>query len=455
MTCRAFVVAGTATGVGKTSVALGLLRAFAAGGRVVRSFKVGPDFIDPALHRAASGEWGRNLDGWLLDPATNRRLFRRRCAGADVAVVEGVMGLYDGIGPGERIGSTAEMASLLGLPVVLVIDAWTASRSVGAVAEGFVAFESDVDVAGVVLNRVASEAHRETAVRAVRDGAGVPVLGAIPRDERATIPERHLGLHRPSELDVEPQLEALGRLVAAHVDLDRLSEEVAEPVAEPPDTADPARRVDADVRIGVPVDRAFSFYYRHNFDLLRQNGAELVQFSTFTDDLPDDLDGLYIGGGYPEVYAEPLADNTSLRRDIRALARSGRPILAECGGLMYLADALESGSGERYPMCGVLGGITTEQAQSTIGYAEVAPTGAAPFFDDVDRARGHLFHTSDWVDGSAPEGTSPAYRLWRPGSGERSREGVVREAVLASYVHLHFGSRPGYARSFVEACRRR
>jgi len=433
------VVAGTHSGVGKTTITLGLLAALRRRGLVVQPFKVGPDFIDPLHHTRAAGRRSRNLDGWMLTPEVNRQSFARHTADADVAVVEGVMGLHDGSDSRSDQGSAAEMAKLLKLPVLLVVDASAMARSAAALIHGFVSFDPQVRFAGVILNRVGGEGHADLIREAVGDA--IPILGALPWVPDLVVPERHLGLYLPHEAQ-SAYVEQAANLIEAHIDLDELlatSRIDRSPAA--PEVAPPAARV----RIGVARDEAFCFYYEDNLDLLAGAGAELVEFSPIRDQLPSDLDGLYVGGGYPELHAEALAGNTGAKTGIRELAAAGTPIYAECGGLMYLGDHLRLDD-RPHAMCGVLPLSTWMPAGLHLGYVEVAMTGG--LFGAGQTARGHIFHHSD-LDGAAQ-----AERVYvvKSARGEESDEGFAKDNVLGSYIHLNFASNPALARAFVDAC---
>lgn len=417
----AVVVAGTGSGVGKTSVTLGLIGALRRRGLTVQPFKVGPDFIDPLHHSHASGRAGRNLDGWMLSPEVNRERFARFAADADVAVIEGVMGLFDGSEGGSDRGSTAEMAKLLGLPVVLVIDAGAMARSAAAIAHGFRTFDPDLRLAGVVLNNVGGEAHADM-IRAAIDGA-VPILGAIPRIPDLAVPERHLGLHLPHETRTD-YVARLADAVERHLDLNGLLAGGELPRPSVPAVAPPAPPI---VRIAVARDEAFCFYYADNLELLRHAGAELVEFSPLRDPPPERVAGVYVGGGYPELHAPRLAANTETRSAIRRLALSGAPVYGECGGLMYLARTLDV-NGIAHEMCDVVPVNTRMPAPLKIGYIEVASVGG-PF--GPLSARGHVFHHSE-ADGPEP---------------------YANGNVLAGYTHLHFASNPQLAPAFVAAAR--
>lgn len=470
MTAPGIVIAGTETGVGKTSVTVGLIRALVERGRVVQPFKVGPDFIDPGHHRAAAGRWSHNLDGWMLGRGTNRELYERHTGEpepADLAVVEGVMGLYDGFGGGGEAGSTAEMAKWLGLPVVLVVDAWSMARSAAAMVAGYVDFDPELEVAGVIFNRVAGPGHLKMIEEAVEAHLGdrVAVLGGLPRAEAIEVPERHLGLLLAEEGGQGAYAERLARLgewAGEHLDLAALEREVArgpESSSERNEgaAAPPEEEGREPVRIGVAWDEAFCFYYRDNLDRLQAAGADLVPYSPMRDPFPEGVDGVYLGGGYPELHARELADNVGARRGLRAFAEDGGAVYAECGGLMYLGETLEDEDGEVHGMCGVFP-YRTRMGRLRIDYAEVTFEGATPFWREGTTARGHLFHQSEIVepeegdDLGLVKGLERSYEVRTRGE-EGMREGFVRQNVLASYLHLHFGSRPGLAEGFVEACR--
>jgi len=435
----AVVIGGTHSGVGKTTITLGIIGALRRRGLTIQAFKVGPDFIDPLHHGHASGRPSRNLDGWMLGAGTNRRRFAIATSDADVAVIEGVMGLYDGSEGKSDRGSTAEMAKLLDLPVVLVIDAGAMARSAAALIHGYVSFDPGVRIVGVILNNVGGAAHADM----IRDAAGdsIPILGALPRVPDLVIPERHLGLHLPHEARRD-YVEQVANLIEDHVDLDQLlrTSRIPRRAAR----AEPAPP-NARARIGVARDEAFCFYYADNLELLEQAGAELVEFSPISDPLPADLDGLYFGGGYPELHAKELAGNTGTTAAVREFAGSGGPIYAECGGLMYLAEQLRV-DGSAYPMCGILPFDTKMPAALKIAYVEVETTGG--LFGPGRRARGHLFHSSE-ISGREPE--SRCYRL-RTSRGDQGEDGYQYRNALASYVHLHFASDPGLAPALVDRC---
>ncbi len=448
---RGLVIAGTQSGVGKTTLTLGLLQAWRRRGLKVQPFKVGPDFIDPGHHTQAAGRVSHNLDGWMLSREANLALFRQQLRGADVAVVEGVMGLFDGYDGRTEAGSTAQMAKWLGLPVLLVVDARSMARSAAALVHGFATFDPDLKLAGVVFNRIGSATHLQYLRDALEQVEGVACLGGMPREAGLAIPERHLGLATAEDHPLGDQYrEHLADLVEAHLDLEVLLaglSPVAASPAEPPAAAAPV------VRLGVAQDAAFCFYYSENLELLAQAGAELVFFSPLKDrDLPENLHGLYLGGGYPELYAGDLAANAALKQSIRDKAAAGFPIYAECGGLMYLARGLVDLQGQRQAMTGVLPfEVRMLPRLRSLGYREITLTAAGLLGPVGTQARGHEFHYSEIV--KVPGDLARCYRLTARQGQAAAAEGYAVRRVLASYVHLHFGSNPAVARHLVEACR--
>jgi cobyrinic acid a,c-diamide synthase len=448
---RGVVIAGTQSGVGKTTVTLGLLAALRRRGLTVQPFKVGPDFIDPGHHTRAAGRVSRNLDGWMLSREANLTLFRRQARQAEVAVVEGVMGLFDGYDGLSEAGSTAQMTKWLGLPVLLVVDARAMARSAAALVTGFAGFDPALSLAGVVLNRVGSAGHLEYLQQALSQLKGIKCWGGLLRDQELCIPERHLGLTTAEDhrLD-DAYLDRLAEVMEAHLDLDGLLAALpprALPEEPAPEAAPPT------VRLGVARDRAFCFYYPENLELLAGLGAELVSFSPLEDrELPADLHGIYLGGGYPELYAGQLADNEGLKQALKQRAAEGLPIYAECGGLMYLSREIRDLDGRLFPMAGVLP-FTVQMLPrlKALGYREVTLTADGLLGPAGTRARGHEFHYSEIV--GRPDGVPRLYRLTPRRGGEAVSEGYCENHVLASYVHLHFGSNPEVARHLVASCR--
>jgi cobyrinic acid a,c-diamide synthase len=437
--------------VGKTTVTLGLLYALARRGLSVQPFKVGPDFIDPGHHTRAAGRVCRNLDGWMLSQEANLALFRRQARGTDVAVVEGVMGLFDGYDGASEAGSTAQMAKWLGLPVLLVVDARAMARSAAALVHGFASFDPALSLAGVVFNRVGSPTHLEYLQQALTSLPGVRCFGGLPRDQELAIPERHLGLATAEDHPLDEAY--LGRLadrLETHLDLPGLLAALPQLALpeEPALSASPPL-----VRLGVARDRAFCFYYPENLELLASFGAELVPFSPLTDrELPAGLDGIYLGGGYPELYAGQLAANEALRQALQQDAARGLPIYAECGGLMYLSREILDLEGRVHPMAGVFPfAVRMLPRLKALGYREVTLAADSLLGPAGTTARGHEFHYSEIV--GEPIGVPRLYRLTPRRGGAAVNEGYSANNVLASYVHLHFGSNPEVARRLVASCR--
>ncbi|MFF0738293.1 cobyrinate a,c-diamide synthase [Streptomyces chartreusis] len=439
------VIAAPSSGSGKTTVATGLMAAFAARGLAVSPHKVGPDYIDPGYHTLASGRVGRNLDAYLCGPELVGPLFLHGARGCDIAVVEGVMGLYDGAAGEGELASTAHVAKLLRAPVVLVVDASSQSRSVAALVHGFASWDPQVRVGGVILNKVASDRHEEL-LRDALDSAGVPVLGVLRRAARVDTPSRHLGLVPVAERRAEAvdAVAAMGAQVEQGCDLDGLLALARSAGAlsceawEPPLTT--AERRDVVALAGGP---AFTFSYAEHAELLTAAGAEVVPFDPLRDEqLPDGTAGLVIGGGFPEVYAAELSANEPLRKAVAALAQSGAPVAAECAGLLYLCRELDG-----LPMCGVLDASARMSERLTLGYRDAVAVGDNSLAVAGTRMRAHEFHRTVVEPGS---GAAPAWGIRSP---QRRVEGFVQQGVHASYLHTHWAAEPGVARRFVERCR--
>ncbi|MFF3336097.1 cobyrinate a,c-diamide synthase [Streptomyces sp. NPDC002888] len=462
------VIAAPSSGSGKTTVATGLMAAFAARGLAVSPHKVGPDYIDPGYHALATGRVGRNLDAYLCGPELVGPLFAHGAGGCDIAVVEGVMGMYDGAAGEGELASTAHVAKLLRAPVVLVVDASSQSRSVAALVHGFASWDPEVRVGGVILNKVASDRHEEL-LREALDSAGVPVLGVLRRVAQVDTPSRHLGLVPVAERRGEA-VDAVGAMaaqVSRGCDLDALMAlarsagalsgaawDAAEAMTSPthghptrpaekqeqkptPHAEEPAPRV------AVAGGSAFTFSYAEHTELLTAAGAEVVPFDPLRDErLPEGTAGLVIGGGFPEVYAAELSANEPLRKAVADLAESGAPVAAECAGLLYLCQELD-----RLPMCGVLDATARMSERLTLGYRDAVAVSDSALAVAGTRMRGHEFHRTVVEPGS---GAAPAWGVRAP---LRRVEGFVQRGVHASYLHTHWASEPGVARRFVERCR--
>jgi cobyrinic acid a,c-diamide synthase len=431
------VVAGTHSGVGKTTVASGLMAALAARGYRVAPFKVGPDFIDPSYHALAAGRPGRNLDAFLSGPDLIGPLFAHGARGADVAVVEGVMGLFDGKSGGGEFASTAHVAKLLRAPVLLVVDAGAMARSAAAMVHGYATFDPELRVAGVILNRVGSSTH-ERMLREAIEPLGIPVLGALRRDAGISTPDRHLGLVPVAERRNEARkaLSAAGEVIARSCDLAEIVRPAAstDPLPAKPWSPEIPEPEPSAVRVAVAVGPAFSFVYEENLELLQGSGAEIAAFDPTSDEaLPEGTDALYLGGGFPETYAEALSENEPLKEQVRDFARSGRPVIAECGGLLYLCRRLDGRK-----MCGVLDAEARMTDRLSLGYREARTLVDSPLAARETVVRGHEFHYSavEPQAGTLP-GASPAWEFL--GRGE---EGFVVDGVHASYLHTHWAATP-------------
>lgn len=450
----AFMVAGTASGVGKTTVALTLMAMLRECGLRVQPFKCGPDFLDTGHHSAVCGRASRNLDTWMLSDEANRAIFANGSRNADAAIVEGMMGLYDGVAGGGEDGSAAQIAKLLDLPVVLVMDAGKSARSIAAVVKGFESFDPEVRFAGIVLNNVRSDRHYRLLETAIRSVTATPLLGHLPTDAAIAIPERYLGLHTTEETtSADNRLAAFAQTGRQHLNIASLLD-LSRPNASGESEAIPVScHKQARLRIGVARDKAFSFYYEDNFDLLRESGAEIVGFSPLSDaELPQDLDCLYLGGGYPELHADRLSRNSTMSAEIRAFVESGKPVYAECGGMIYLGRALTTLDGCCYPMVGALP-MKFEMTPRLVhfGYVDVEFAEKCLLGDRGTQVRGHSFHYSHVLPGAQ---MPTAYRMKYSLSGHEELEGYRYRNVLASYVHLHFRGNPTIATSLVTAALR-
>ncbi|MFJ9003171.1 cobyrinate a,c-diamide synthase [Streptomyces canus] len=478
------VIAAPSSGSGKTTVATGLMAAFAARGLAVSPHKVGPDYIDPGYHALASGRVGRNLDAYLCGPELVAPLFLHGARGCDIAVVEGVMGMFDGAAGEGELASTAHVAKLLRAPVVLVVDASSQSRSVAALVHGFASWDPEVRVGGVILNKVASDRH-EALLRAALESAGVPLFGVLRRVAQVDTPSRHLGLvpvaeRRGAAVDA---VAAMAEQVRAGCDLDGLVSlargagalscaawDAAEVLASspppplpvpspgaaapstppggsapgPPSALEGPRPQTPDgLVVAVAGGPAFTFSYAEHSELLAAAGAEVVPFDPLRDEqLPDGTAGLVIGGGFPEVYAAELSANEPLRKAVSALAETGAPVAAECAGLLYLCRELDG-----QPMCGVLDASARMEERLTLGYRDAVAVSDSSLAVAGTRMRGHEFHRTV-VEPEAGDAAAWGVRVPR-----RRLEGFVQRGVHASYLHTHWASEPGVARRFVERCR--
>ena len=447
MSVPAVVIAAPASGSGKTTVATGLMGALRRAGRRVAPFKVGPDFIDPGYHGLAAKRPGRNLDPVLVGERLIGPLYRHGSAGADIAVVEGVMGLFDGRieenTTGTAIGSTAHVAALLGAPVILVIDARGQSHSIAALLHGFSTFDQSVRIAGAILNRVGSPRH-EDVLRQACEQAGVPVVGAIPRADELSVPSRHLGLITAVEHGEQARaaVDAMIELVGRHVDVAGIEAAAASRMTAQPWNPAVAAPTAADVTVALAAGKAFSFGYTEHAELLRAAGAEVVEFDPLTDPLPPQTAALVLPGGFPEQFSTELSTNDVVRQQIHDLAASGAPIHAECAGLTYLVDDLDG-----YPMCGVLSGSARFTDRLTLGYREAVAVADSALHAVGERTVGHEFHRTTVT---FADNYPPAW-IFAGRDVAKVRDGAVDRGVHASYLHTHPAAHPQAATRFVAA----
>jgi cobyrinic acid a,c-diamide synthase len=449
------VIAGTGSGVGKTTVTLGLMAAFQKRGLKVQGFKAGPDYIDPGYHTAITGRPSRNLDTWMVPAEDMVEIFLNGSRDSDLSIVEGVMGLYDGKDPLSDKGSTAEIAILLQSPVILVVDVYSLARSAAAVVKGYQGLNPSVPVAGVIANRAGGEGHFQLVKSAIEKECGIPVFGWLPPDPSVDIPERHLGLIPALERgEMVPLFDRLAELMEKGVDLDGLKKVAG----NAPLLAGPGRRLFSQKRmephpviIAVAKDAAFHFYYPENLELLKQYGARLRFFSPLKGEpVPEEADGLIVGGGFPEEFVRELSANEEVKRSFRENITRGMPAYAECGGYMYLTEAIIDRKGKLHPMTGVIPAVVRMSDRLTaLGYREVEAVTDNLLLKQGEKARGHEFHYSTLA--IRKEQDAWAYEI--SGHAGKHREGYARRNLLAGYTHLHFASNPSMAKRFIAACR--
>ncbi len=450
-----FIIGGTQSGVGKTTITAALIRALTSRSLKIQPFKVGPDYIDPGYHNLASGRQTRNLDGWMLQEGQIKEVLGRNTPPGVTGVIEGVMGLYDGYSSRGEEGSTAHIAKITKTPVILIIDGSKMARSAAALALGYKTLDQEVNIGGIIFNRLGSENHYRILKEAV-EFLEVPVLGYLPRDMNSLLPERHLGLVPITEMEkVEEFLDYWAEKVEDFLDLEKLLEiaDTAGEIEMPLELTMPALREKGKnfCNLAVVRDRAFSFYYPENLELLQHWGASIKEISLMEDkSLPEDCHGLYIGGGFPEVFAGELSRNESMRKSIRKRAQKGMPIYGECGGFMYLTRGIKDFEGNFHPMAGLFDCTAVMGSKrKALGYTLVETRRDNFLTFKGERSRGHEFHWSE-IEKPGPEEEEFIYSIVNK---EGRVDGLLKDKVLGSYVHLHFYSNPLLARRFVEACR--
>jgi cobyrinic acid a,c-diamide synthase len=455
---KQILITGDRSGSGKTSITLALSALLKKKHRV-QTFKVGMDYIDPSYLSAVTGRPCRNLDSFTLSDRQIHEIFWYGCRNADIAIVEGVRGLYEGAEALNETGSTASVAKTLNLPVVLVVSAQSITRSAAAIVKGFQEFDRDVHIAGVILNNIKGISHKEKAVTAIEHYCDIPVIGAIPRMDEMQLTMRHLGLvpyrEGAGRGDFDARIATITNMIEQYVDLEQLQKLMTE--IPPSDQGKTIfdKTVNLDIKIGIALDEAFNFYYADLFDILHSEGAEYIPFSPVHDRLPE-ADGYIIGGGYPELYVKELEANDPMREAILEVSRNGSPIYAECGGLMYLTNRMNlqkgwqgSQSSQSFEMCKVFSGETQMPARRVVSYVEGkstsdSPLGAATF-------RGHEFHYSEVR--LAPD-TRYAYQLFRGIGIQDNLDGAVMNNTLGSYTHLHPVASSGMFEHFISLCRK-
>ncbi|EJP03396.1 cobyrinate a,c-diamide synthase [Leptospira interrogans] len=446
------VIGGTGSGVGKTTIALALTQILRKKGLKVATFKCGPDYLDPTYHSRASQKICHNLDGWLMGKESVLNTFYQACHNVDIAIIEGMMGLFDGHSPNSEIGSTAEIAKWLASPVLVVLDTRGMARTVSAILKGLKIFDPDLNLAGAFANFTGSPSH----IQLLKDASTeVPILGGLCKHSEQTFPERHLGLYSASEENVsEEKFNFWGEEGEKSLEVNS----ILEIANSAPEISIPVSNINTTLKrckIGIAMDSAFHFYYEENLMRLRQAGAELVFFSPLSDSKLTDVDGLYFGGGYPEVFAPTLSKNKSLLNYIQDLSYKNIPIYAECGGLMYLSKGIKLVEGEFFPMLGLISATSImEKKLKALGYVEVTTKKETIFGEVGLRFRGHQFRYSDLeLDESNP--IELVYNLRKRKSDQVSEEGYSKNSILASYIHAHWASNPNLAEGFVQSCLRK
>ncbi len=447
-------IGAVTSGTGKTLFTTLLGRILTSRGYSVQPFKSGPDYIDPSYHTVACGNISRNLDTRLIGENQVRELFYRQAEHADISLIEGVMGLFDGAGGIDERGSTAHLAKILASPTILLIDVGSMARSAGAIALGFQEFDPGLNLAGFILNKVAGPGHEEMVRSAIEARTGIPVLGAVPKDKELVMPERHLGLVPAWEGDkIRAFLDRNTEKVTSALDMDALLS-IARSAPGFPDFKKTlfTEKRKKDIRIAYALDKAFHFYYQDNLDLLENQGAELVPFSPLNDStLPRDIQGVYLGGGYPELSAERLADNGSMRSEIRDAAGKGLPIWGECGGLMYLMEELADFGGKTYPMAGVFPGrVVMKKGLKALGYYEGVFKAGSWMGNKGDTIMGHVFHWSQLEN--LPEQTSFQLELVKD-SRPVLTDGLSFRNTWAGYLHVHLAGCERVMHNFLSSCR--
>lgn len=450
MSNKRLVIAGTGSGVGKTTFTIGLMAALKTRGLTVQGFKCGPDYIDPTYHTAVTGRPSRNLDSWMLDEDTVLEVLHRGSHDADISIIEGVMGFYDGKNPLSDHGSTAEISVLTKSPVLLIVNCASMARSAAAIVKGFQALSDQPNIVGVIANRVGSEGHYKIVKTAIEQECKIPVVGYMKRESDIEIPERHLGLIPSIERgELSPFFEKLGSLIEETIDLDKIVELADAPPIEAPFTSLFKKREGKKVKIAVAKDAAFNFYYVENLELLEAFGAELTYFSPLKGEvLPEGTNGLYLGGGFPEEFAAELAQQVSVKESIKNTILNGLPTLAECGGFMYLTESITTTDEEVYGMVGVIPGrVTMQRKLASLGYRTIIGEEGNYLLPKGMEAKGHEFHYSTYT---AHQDHPYAYET--VGMRKANKEGFMGYNLVAGYTHFHFATCTGLIENWLRKC---
>ncbi len=455
--CPRIVVAGANSGVGKTSVSLALVSALTRRGLRVQAFKVGPDYLDPTYLSVASGRPCYNLDGWMTSRDYVRQLLVKATQEADIAVIEGVMGLFDGADFARNDGSTAEIAMWLDAPVLLVVNVHGVARSIAPIVKGFADFEPDLKLAGVVANHCGSEKHGRWLAESLKASSLPELVAAVPRGAFPQLPSRHLGLVTANDRLLDREiLDKLAQAFETYASTEKIVD-TARGAGEIllPESGERSYSGHGRFNIGIAHDAAFHFYYADNLEALEAAGCRLVRFSPLDDEsLPQGVDALYFGGGYPEEFGQQLSENRTMIDSIREFAHSGKPVYGECGGLMYLSQGIETRDGQRHPLTGLLPVWTRMLDRlKSLGYVEVTLDSDSLFGKPGAVLRGHEFHYSELLGDPAEDGTwTPVYRVRHRRTDTDTPEGFQNGNILLSYVHLHFASRSDAIEHFVSKC---
>lgn len=444
-----FVLAGTGSGVGKTTLTIGIMRALMDRGYSVQGFKCGPDYIDPSYHTAVTKRPSRNIDSWMLSHDVVQSIVSRASKDADVAVIEGVMGLYDGKSPLEDTGSTAEISLITKSPIILIVNAASMARSVAAIVKGFQVLNEEIQIAGVIVNQLGSKGHFDIVKAAIEQECKAPVIGYLLKGAVEPLPSRHLGLVPAIERgELDEYFAALAKKIEETVELDQLLAITRAP--ELPDASTIFEKKKAEkVHLAVAKDAAFNFYYQENLELLEAAGAVLHYFSPLAnEEVPKEAQGLYIGGGFPEEFAEQLAENQTANDSIQQAIREGLPTLAECGGFMYCTEAIVTRSGKRIPMLGLIQGeVVMQDKLAALGYREITGVAGNFLIGEKEEAKGHEFHYSTF------EGTHATPAYFSKSRFRTQAEGYLHGNLVAGYTHFHFASNPKLIENWLKACK--